>query len=124
MIPLSADDGYVRMFDFHWRLIPTVPAALLVMAQSEGGDGDDVVLFTGSGTTAAVAKVISALSLDKKQRSFGLKRGSRCACSQLCCEVADVEQHFSRASKHAYHRWFAMNKFGGKQYILEDTKRV
>ena len=47
------------------------------LEQCEGGPDDDVVLFTGSGTTAAIAKVISALSLDKQQSSFGIKRGSR-----------------------------------------------
>lgn len=48
-----------------------------VNAKSDGGADDDVVLFTGSGTTAAITKIISALSLDKKQRSFSLKRGNR-----------------------------------------------
>ncbi|CAM9219994.1 unnamed protein product, partial [Hapterophycus canaliculatus] len=36
-----------------------------------GGDANkDVVLFTGSGTTAAVAKLVSALGLDKKKSRF------------------------------------------------------
>lgn len=73
----------IRTFENYQRLIIAVPAALVILTQSEGGDDDDVVLFTGSGTTAAVAKVISALSLDKKRRSFGFNKGSRCARSQL-----------------------------------------
>ena len=31
------------------------------------GEGDDVVLFVGSGTTGAVAKLVSALKLDRKK---------------------------------------------------------
>ncbi len=31
------------------------------------GEGDDVVLFVGSGTTAAVAKLKSALHIDRKK---------------------------------------------------------
>eukprot|EP00752_Nemacystus_decipiens_P002678 g2504.t1 len=43
-----------------------------VNAKDEGRGDDDVVIFTGSGSTSAVAKVLSALALDKKpRRSLG-----------------------------------------------------
>ncbi|CAM9366258.1 unnamed protein product [Ascophyllum nodosum] len=48
-----------------------------VNAKSEGGPDDDVVLFVGSGTTGAVNKVISALSLDRKKRSWTLSKKNR-----------------------------------------------
>lgn len=35
-----------------------------------GNGEDDVVLFVGSGTTAAVAKLVSALGLDRKKSRF------------------------------------------------------
>ncbi|CAN0357642.1 unnamed protein product, partial [Laminaria digitata] len=35
-----------------------------VNAKVDGKGSDDVVLFVGSGTTAAIAKLVSALSLD------------------------------------------------------------
>ncbi|CAM9752366.1 unnamed protein product [Hapterophycus canaliculatus] len=45
-----------------------------VNAKDEGKGNDDVVIFTGSGSTGAIAKVVSALSLDKKsRRSWGQK---------------------------------------------------
>ena len=45
--------------------------------QDEGKGDDDVVIFTGSGSTGAVAKIVSALGLDKKlRRSWG--RRTKC----------------------------------------------
>ena len=38
--------------------------------QANGSGEDDVVLFAGSGTTAAVAKLVSALELDRKKSRF------------------------------------------------------
>lgn len=45
--------------------------------QSDGMEDDDVVIFTGSGSTAAVLKIVSALSLDKTARTGNLFKGRR-----------------------------------------------
>lgn len=38
---------------------------------------EDAVLFVGSGTTGAVAKIVAALSLDKKSHSWNLYKTNR-----------------------------------------------
>lgn len=59
----------------------------------DDGEGDDVVLFVGSGTTGAVAKLVSALHLDRKKSQ---SRFTRSKNDRLVQQWASVRQLHGR----------------------------